>query len=109
MGMALAITSHRRIILVALTEALQQALDEAGHTAVDAATICLARVYAEAIDDEVGDLDKLGARLLDCLEALHLTPRARAKVTKGGDDGGQPTNPVDELRQRRARRISGDT
>ncbi len=88
-----------------LTEALDQALAEADHHAIDAATVQLARTYTQHLDDNPGDISKVGPRLLDCLEALLLTTQARAKILNGGDDADEePTNPVDELRQKRERR-----
>lgn len=66
----------------------------------DAAAMELAMIYAEAIDLG-GDVAKLGPPLLAALEALHLTPRARA--SKGGTTVGG-SSPLDELRARRARR-----
>jgi hypothetical protein len=89
---------------VGLTTALEQALAEADLDTLDAATIELARTYADHIDDANEELSKLGPRLLTCLEALLLTPRARAKILTAGDDNEQPTNPVDELRDRRRQR-----
>lgn len=90
---------------VLLADALDQALTEADHHNIDAATVQLARSYAEAIDDSTEELSKLGPRLLACLEALLLTPQARAKILSGQDDDDEePTNPIDELRDRRKRR-----
>lgn len=91
---------------MSLTDALDQALSEADHGNIDAAAVRLARTYAEQLDDATGDLAKIGPRLLDCLEALNLTPRARAKIMKGDANDGQPANPLDELRDRRKRRAA---
>lgn len=88
------------------TEALDQALTEADHARVDTATIQLARTYAEHLDDNPGDLAKIGPRLLDCLEALGFTPRARAKMGVTEEEGEKPVNPLDELRKRRAQRTN---
>lgn len=66
----------------------------------DRAAAELALTYARRIDAG-DDLAKLGPALLSVLEALHLTPRARN--TKGGATSGG-SSPLDELRNRRARR-----
>lgn len=60
-------------------------------TAADAAAVKLARRYAAAIDQAGPEcaaevLDKLGPKLLACLEALGATPRSRA-ARKGGVSG----------------------
>ncbi|GLI00316.1 hypothetical protein Pa4123_55920 [Phytohabitans aurantiacus] len=79
----------------------------------DQAAAELALTYARAIDAG-GDLTRLGPQLLTALEALMLTPRARAAALKvvGGDSSTPaaapaapaPGNPLDELRQRRTAR-----
>jgi hypothetical protein len=46
----------------------------------------------------------LGPKLLAALEALELSPRARAAIVKVGAHGRGPT-PLDQLRQRRAARV----
>jgi len=67
----------------------------------------LALEYAEAIDAG-GDLAAYGPKLLSCLDALLLTPRARAAVKKVMEpDDSQPASPLDELRARRAARQRG--
>ena len=65
----------------------------------DKAAARLALAYASAIDAG-GDLAKLGPPLLAALEALQLSPRARKAVAR--DES--PTNPLDQLAQRRARK-----
>jgi hypothetical protein len=71
----------------------------------DAATAALAETYARQIDED-GDLTKLGPALLAALEALHLSPRARAAAQKGLKSGaGKPAaGKLDELRRRRERK-----
>lgn len=70
----------------------------------DRAAAELARTYAHDIDSG-GDLAKLGPALLATLEALHMTPRARAAVRKAAEvTGAKPANPLDELKQRRQQR-----
>jgi hypothetical protein len=70
----------------------------------DRAVADLALTYARQIDDE-GDLVKLGPALLASLEALQMSPRARAIVHgRGVSADGKPAapKPLDELRDRRA-------
>lgn len=71
--------------------------------ASDRAAADLAASYARAID-EGAELQKFGPLLLAALEALLLTPRARAAAMKKGTDDEPTPNPLDELRERRARR-----
>lgn len=74
----------------------------------DEAVAELARRYAAAIDagfDNPADVAKVGAALLSALEALHLSPRARAAAQKGlKPSGASPRTRLDELRERRARK-----
>lgn len=58
----------------------------------DSAAATLAEVYARQIDSELPPevLEKVGNRLLACLEALGATPRARSTIRKGVATGGQP-------------------
>lgn len=87
-----------------ITDALSEALTAAPIGDVDAATVELARGYAAEIDAG-GDLGKLGPKLLACLDALLMTPKARAAVVKGGEDEPE-TNPLDDLRERRRKRYA---
>ena len=45
----------------------------------------------------------LGPKLLAVLDALQMTPRARAVPVKGGGDARPGGNPLDDLAERRAR------
>lgn len=69
----------------------------------DQAAIDLALAYADAIDDE-GDLAKLGPALLAVLDALLLSPRARAAAKKAVITSEPAANPLDDLAAARARR-----
>ncbi|HEX5120354.1 MAG TPA: hypothetical protein VFW65_34665 [Pseudonocardiaceae bacterium] len=95
---------------MAATGPLQRAVTSAARQANlggrDRAALALAKRYAADLDNG-GDLDKLGPRLLAVLDALVLTPKALAAITKGVT-GDKPTaDPVDELRSRRAARQHG--
>lgn len=70
----------------------------------DAATVELAKTYAREIDSGNADLSKLGPSLLNCLEALGMSPRSRNALKNGGTANGPAANPVDELRERRRKR-----
>jgi len=71
----------------------------------DEATIHLAVTYARLIDSDPDHAAKVGPMLLAALEALLMTPRARASVAKGvNSDKRKPVSPLDELRARRAAR-----
>jgi hypothetical protein len=72
-------------------------------TPADRAALELALTYAKALDDG-DDLDKLGPKLLASLDALGLTSRSRALMTKGAGDGSTGPDPIDELRKRRTAR-----
>lgn len=69
----------------------------------DQGAVELAYAYARALDTG-SELEKVGPLLLACLEALRLTPRARAAAVKGGSDGRPGAGKLDELRERRARK-----
>lgn len=70
----------------------------------DRAVAALALTYAEQID-AMGDLTKLGPSLLGALEALQMSPRARAVAHgKGGQNAAPAKSKLDELRDRRARK-----
>ncbi|MDM4721147.1 hypothetical protein QTQ03_16640 [Micromonospora sp. WMMA1363] len=70
----------------------------------DTATAELALTYARDIDNGAAELSKIGPPLLAALEALRLSPRARA--TGKGAKSDEPGNAgrLDELRARRARK-----
>lgn len=84
---------------------LEQALATLDLGAGDAAAVALARLLAAEIDSDEADVEKLSPRLLAVLDALGLTPKARAALTKrGGSDDKPASDPLDELRQRRSAR-----
>lgn len=89
---------------MAIAAALARALKQVDTRPADAATVELAKSYAAAIDAG-DDLDKLGPKLLACLDALLMTPKARASIAKGGDDEPE-ANPLDDLRERRRKRFT---
>jgi hypothetical protein len=89
-----------------MRQAVDAALEAAPPAEADKAAAELARKYADEIDaaDE-GEFTKLGSGLLACLEALQMTPRARALARKDGNKDDKPTgNKLDELRAARARK-----
>src|SRR5688572_27006879 len=88
-----------------LETSIRQALAELDAQPVDAGAVELALTYARAID--LGDeLAKLGPALLAVLDALGMTPKARAAVVKGGAGGTEHRSPLDELRARRNARFN---
>lgn len=91
-----------------LADVVQKALDSLDVDDRDQGAAELALTYARDIDAG-GELTKLGPALLACLDALHMTPRARAAVRKAAEvTGAQPASPLDELQQqRRKRRTAG--
>jgi hypothetical protein len=92
-----------------LATAVRRALADLDLPATDRAAAELAMTYARAVDSD-GDLSKLGPPLLATLEALGMTPRARAAVKKVAEvttDAQRPASPLDELRARRAARTAG--
>jgi len=88
---------------MSLATAVEQAISALDLSEADKAAAELATAYATRIDDGA-DLDKTGPLLFTVLEALLMTPRARAAVLKGGNRDGSTRNPLDELRERRAAR-----
>ena len=78
------------------------ALVARGQPDADQGTAALALTYARTIDSG-GDLDRLGPQLLTVLDALLLTPKARAAVMKGGKPDALKS-PLDALRARRSAR-----
>jgi hypothetical protein len=90
---------------MSLVSTVTEALGALEPDARDGATRALALLYAEQIDADPVTLEVLGPKLLSTLEALGMSPRARASATKGPP--GATRNPLDELRERRAQRVSG--
>jgi hypothetical protein len=98
---------------------VDQALEAVELRESDGAAVELARRYADEIDrwesgsgdpDYAGEdgLKVYGPKLLQALDALGLTPKARSAVTKGGvPNASAGSNPVDEIRERRAQRHHG--
>lgn len=95
-----------------VVSALRAGLRENPPSKRDSATVTLAMTYAQAIDDDRSPavLAKLGPPLLAALEALYMSPRVRAAVTKGAVPDGSPaaaaspTAKLDDLARRRARK-----
>jgi len=88
-----------------LTTSLIESIDAIEVTDRDEALVHLAITYARMIDSLPESVARVGPQLLACLEALLMTPRARAAVMKGAnDDQRQQLSPLDELRERRRSR-----
>lgn len=74
----------------------------------DQATVALAMSYAAAIDANPASLADFGHRYLRALDALMLTPQARAHAARGVNaDQRTEVSPLDELRARRRARGDG--
>lgn len=86
-----------------IRETLDTALASVETGSADAATVALARKYADLIDGE-GDLIKVGPLLLAALVQLGMTPKSRAAVVGGGAKDVHNIDPLDELNARRAAR-----
>lgn len=88
-----------------LVSVVRAALGEKPPEPADAAVAALALTYAQAIDDQSADLAKVGPALLASLEALQMSPRARALAARGlKTDGPARSAKLDELRKRRERK-----
>lgn len=91
---------------MSLVKAVEQAVEVLALTPADQGAVRLALTYAQAID--LGEpVEKVGPPLLAVLEALGMTPRARAAITKGGTSASPSASPLDELRAKRAARQRG--
>src|ERR1700743_1131411 len=89
---------------ISMSEVFRAALTSVSPDARDAAAARLADTYCREIDMG-GDLAKLGPPLLAALEALQMTPRARAVAQRGGRGEPEPVaDPINELGLRRARK-----
>jgi hypothetical protein len=86
-----------------LRESVERALAAAPLERHDQSAADLALTYAGDIDAG-GDLTKLGPALLTALEALHMSPRARAAAKKAVDNGDKPASRLDQLAARRSRK-----
>lgn len=99
---------------MSLHEEIEAALDAFPVSSQDRATAELALTYARRIDGHEpcqececrggGDISRLGPALLACLEALHMSPRARKAATKVVTSDQRTVNPLDTLAERRLRR-----
>lgn len=72
----------------------------------DAGTAALAITYARQIDGG-GEIKTVGPLLLATLDALLMTPKARAAVLKGATHEPAQSSPLDQLAARRAARNAG--
>lgn len=90
-----------------LSDAVTAALGDLEIVPKDGGTVRLALVYAEAIDADPAQLSKLGPGLLSVLEALAMTPKARASILGKGVKDAPPRSRLDELRERRRARVDG--
>jgi len=103
----------------AVRSAVRRGLGGARQVGRDVAGVTLAIAYAQALDGvEVcehcgrgagaGDVGKLGPQLLAALDALGLTPRARAAATSAGGRPAAPApaaeTPLQKLRREHAER-----
>lgn len=87
-----------------LEQAVRSSLTAKPPAAGDKAVAELALRVAQAIDSDGAD-PKLAAALLAALEALQMSPRARAQAHRGEvKDVPAPANPLDQLAARRAGR-----
>jgi hypothetical protein len=99
-------------VLNALTRALKAVQTGPEH----APTVALAKRFAAALDDDPGQLGRLGRPFLAVLVELRMTPKARAGVMIGDPLDDDPALPLpegggngdgnsrDEVSQQRARR-----
>lgn len=89
-----------------LAESLQKSLETLELLPRDDAAVRLATEYATQLDGGA-DAVKMGPAYLACLEALGMTPRARAAIAGRGDPAsGSGTSPLDQLRAKRAARAN---
>jgi hypothetical protein len=96
---------------MSLRESVDAALAADTIDDADQGVVALVRLYADTIDDDLGAVKDLGPKLLAALEALQLSPRARAlaRIHRLGETGGssgaagKPAG-LDELRARRHRK-----
>lgn len=88
--------------------ALRVALADVIVESKDHATVALAYLYADTLDGDPDQAEKVGPKFLAALEALLLTPRARAAAMRGvNDDQRKQLSPLDELKAKRAARGAG--
>jgi len=89
-----------------LKDALEEALGEMKFGVRDKAAVELAKNLAGQMDVEEDStlLLKLGDLYLKTLEALQMTPRARAMAQKGVPVNDKPASSLDQLAAARARK-----
>ena len=92
-----------------LADAVTAALENVKTTPADGGAVRLAGVYAAAIDADPSQVGKLEPGLLAALEALGMTPRARAAIAGKGAKDAPSGSRLDELRQRRRARVDGSS
>jgi hypothetical protein len=85
-----------------LSLTLDDALEKMSFTDSDRVAVGLARLYAEHLDANPGQLNRMGPQFLRVLESLRMTPRARLDMFNQGQDGG--TGKESELEQYRNRK-----
>lgn len=91
-----------------ITISLRLALADVVVEPKDQATVALAYLYAGVLDVDPDQAEKVGPKYLAALEALLLTPRARAAAMRGvNDDQRKQLSPLDELKAKRAARGAG--
>lgn len=89
--------------MFSLVDAVRQGVETLELKPADQGAVQLALAYAVSVDSGEAPIEKVGPPLLAVLEALGMTPRARANM-KGVTSGGPVADPLDELRARRAAR-----
>lgn len=92
-----------------LEKAVKSAVSGLSLLPQDSAAVELAITYARSVDSLQEPVSKSGPPLLAVLEALGMTPRGRTALLRGAKSSEQQPagDPIDELRQRRARRSTG--
>jgi hypothetical protein len=92
-------------VIICLEDSVKDSIDGLVLDQRDKAVVDLALAYARLIDGCPEMVVAAGPKLLACLDALLMTPRARAAIVKGvNDDERRELSPLDELREARRRR-----
>jgi len=89
-----------------LVTALSRALRAMQLEPQDLATVELARSQAKAIDDDPEALKKIGPHLLETLNELRMTPKARNGLVKGPQTFDGDSDKITDLRSRRQNRAA---